>query len=166
MDAPSSHFVTSFTITSSGGAILNWSEVRLPRQVAKTGPLHHFFRLFVCGVLSRLSDRDSQVPLLSVPPNVTFLEGLTPDHVKDGPPLWAGQARHRRMLAAKAAKAAKAATPGAVSEEGVGDTDDHPVPGGQGGGNEDVGDLPQAPKIGGARKTGAKQGGPERMQVS
>lgn len=39
------------------------------------------------------ADEDSGAPLLSVPPNVNFYEGLTPDKVLQGPPPWPGQMR-------------------------------------------------------------------------
>lgn len=35
---------------------------------------------------------DSKVPLLSIPPNVTFSRGLTVDKVLEGPSTWPGQA--------------------------------------------------------------------------
>lgn len=35
---------------------------------------------------------DSKVPLLSIPPNVTFSRGLTVDEVLEGPSPWPGQA--------------------------------------------------------------------------
>lgn len=42
------------------------------------------------------------MPLLSVPPNVNFTEGLTADVVRRGVPLWAGKLRRQRIAAARA----------------------------------------------------------------
>ncbi|CAM9671413.1 unnamed protein product, partial [Laminaria digitata] len=67
-------------------------------------------------------DPDSHIPLLSVPPNVPFAEGLTADNVKEGPPLWAGQARHQRIDDARVRAAAESAdgADGAGGADGTG----------------------------------------------
>ncbi|CAN0357197.1 unnamed protein product, partial [Ectocarpus sp. 12 AP-2014] len=62
-------------------------------------------------------------------------------------PLWAGQARRRRMVNAKARAAG----------EGISGT--------RGGGEADAEELPPPPKIGGAPKATAKPSGPQRMQA-
>ena len=59
---------------------------------------------------SPFPDPKSEVstPLLSVPPNVTFTEGLTPQVVSRGVPIWACQARRQRVIAARAGAGASA----------------------------------------------------------
>lgn len=102
------------------------------------------------------ADRDTEIPLLSVPPNVTFSAGLTAEHVADGAPLWAGQARRRRIIDDAKASAAASAT-GADGGGGGG---------GAGSVEKEPEDLPPPPRIGGAPKAAHKPSGQQRMQVS
>lgn len=108
-------------------------------------------------------DPDSEVPLLSVPPNVNFPEGLTVDTVVEGAPLWAGQERRQRAVAAARAKAALPVG----DDDGV-DGDDG-AQASVGGGKEEEREkeeLPPAPSVGGLLKSNLNTSRPQRMQVA
>lgn len=100
-------------------------------------------------------DPDSNIPLLSVPPNVPFLDGLTAVNVEEGPPLWAGQARQQRIVDARAhsppegADGAHGAHGGGVGEE-----------------QEKAETLPAPPKPGRAPMAVPKPSSPQRFQVT
>lgn len=97
-------------------------------------------------------DPDSNIPLLSVPPNVPFSEGLTAADVVEGAPLWAGQARQQRIVDARAH----------APPEGADDTDG----GGVGEKQEKAEDLPAPPKAGRAPMAVPKSSSPQRFQVT
>ena len=100
-------------------------------------------------------DLDSKIPLLSVPPNVPFSEGLSAANVVEGPPLWAGQARQQRIVAARA----HALPEGADGPDGAtGDVEREK--------QEKAEALPAPPKAGRAPMTVPKPSSPQRFQVT
>lgn len=102
------------------------------------------------------ADPDSQTPLLSIPPNVRFSEGLTPDKVVEGPPLWAGQARRRRAIDAKASSAVDVAATGTESGGGGGGVDPE----------AEAEEPPPPPRIGVPKVSFQPSSGQQRMQVT
>ena len=100
-------------------------------------------------------DPASKVPLLSVPPNAPFSTGLTADHVLEGPPMWAGQARQQRMIDARAQAAAESAA-GADGADGAGAEEKE----------EKTEALPAEPMVGRAPKAASKPPSQQRLQVT
>lgn len=87
-----------------------------------------------------------------------FAEGLTADNVKEGPPLWAGQARHQRIDDARVRAAAESAD----GADGAGGADGTGV----GEKREKEEALPAPPKAGRAPMAVPKPSSPQRFQVT